>query len=246
MKIGILIIVFLIVIFAIIRQVRQVMATKRRQVIAIQRKIIEETEDVLKYSTSLSFSKQIEILLLERIITSLKAILKVDPSHHKLKQYISDQHSKKISVKVSTYHNVFIEPNNEREAIDLVRHISALRKMLRQEHAQANISTMDCIAEEQKLERIRVKVRLCNALGRASTFFDEGKFHTAQKALKKVLESIEPLENKDEYIIEGLEQGHTLLRKVNDKLAELATKSEDKNIPEDATSLDILFDIKQC
>lgn len=245
MKIGILVIVFFAVAFAIFRQVRLVISNKRRQVIAINRKLIEETENVLKYSSSLSFSRKVETLLLERIITSLTAILKVAPSHPKLKQYISEQHSKILMVKVSTQSNVFIEPSSEREVIDLARHISRLRKILRQEHAQKNISTEDCAAEEQKLERIRLKLRLCNTLSRAKTFFEKEKFHTAQKMLKKLIDSIVPVKNKDEYIIEGLEKGHVLLRKVNAKLEEIATKSADKEIPEDATSLETLFDKKQ-
>lgn len=244
-KISILVFVFSTVVYAIVMQARRVISTKRRRIIAKNRKTIEDTADVLKHSSSLACSKMVEILLIERILTSVNAILKVEPGYEKLKQYAANQHLKIAAIKSATTNNTYIEPSSEREAINLARQISKLKKILREEHAKTHISTADCVAEEQKLERIRLKLRLGNTLNRARGFFEQEKFHTVQKMLQKLIETIEPLENKDVYIVENLEQANILFLKSTAKLDDIAQAIADRDKPEKMTSLDILFDEKQ-
>lgn len=244
-KIAILFFVFSTVVYAIVMQARRVISTKRRRIIAKNRKIIEDTTDVLKHSSSLACSKMVEILLHERVITAVNAILKVEPGYEKLKQYAANQHLKIATVKSTSTSNTFLEPSSEREAINLARQISKLKKILREEHAKSNIATADCVAVEQKLERIRLKLRLANTLNRARGFFEQEKFHTVQKILTKIIESIAPLEDKDVYIVENLEKANILILKSTEKLDEIAEAVANKDKPEKLTSLDTLFDEKQ-
>jgi len=246
MEMGILLFVFSMIVYAIIRQAKKMISTKNRQILSKHYKRITDTEAVLKYATLLSFNTRLIILLHERVVSSLKAILAVEPKHENIKLSINQHNSHISTAKIAPPTGIFVEPTDERIAIDLARSISCLRGILRDEVTQQNITLQDCLAEEKKLEQIRLKLRLSNCLIKAQQFFQQEKYSITEKMLTDNLALLESIEIKDEYLIDKFNQMTTLLNKANfeTSLIEMKKEAIDKTT-ENLTSLDTLFDQKQ-
>ena len=243
---GILLFVFSMIAFAIFGQARKMISTKKRQILATQRRHIEDTEMVLKYAISLALSPRLTILLHQRIITALKKILAVEPFNEKLKHHIEQQNVYIANAKLTSPTSAFIEPVDERIAIDLARSISRLKVILRHELYKMNISPDDCRAEEAKLEQIRLKLRLSNCLNKAAIFFKQEKYNTTAKMLTDSLALLASIEIKDEYLTDKFNQMTALLNKANFEISLIETQKEpDEKTTENLTSLDTLFDQKQ-
>lgn len=246
MEIGILLFVFSMIVFAIIRQAKKIISTKKRQILSKHYKRITDTETVLRCATSLSFNTRLIILLHERVVSSLHAILAVDPKHENVKNNINQHRCRISTVKITPPTGIFVEPTDERIAIDLARSISRLKAILRDELTKKNISIEDCLAEEKKLELLRLKLRLSNCLIKAELFFKQAKYSITEKMLIDNLALLESIEVKDEYLIEKFNKMTMLLNKANFEvsLLELQKESEETK-PDDPTSLDILFEQQQ-
>ncbi|MBL1416697.1 MAG: hypothetical protein COB27_007465 [Moritella sp.] len=246
MEMGILLFVFSMIVYAIIRQTKKMISTKNRQILSKHYKRITETETVLKYAALLSFNTRLIVLLHERIVSSLKAILAVEPKHENVKLSINQHNSHISTAKITSLSGTFVEPTDERIAIDLARSISRLKSILRDEVTQKNITLQDCLAEEKKLEQIRLKLRLSNCLIKATQFFKQGKYSITEKLLTDNLALLESIEIKDEYLTDQFNQMTTLLNKANFELSLIEIKIQsDKEATENLTSLDTLFDQKQ-
>ena len=245
MEMGILLFVFSMIIFAIIRQAKKMISTKKRQILSLHHKRITDTEVVLKHATSLAFSTRVTILLHERIILSLKAILAVEPKQENIKHYLKQHYSHISTAKISQPAGIFIEPKDERIAIDLARSISRLKSILHDEVNRQHISIEDSHAEQQKLEQIRLKLRISNCLVKATVFFEQGSYNTSIKMLNDNITLVETIDIKDEFLIEKQERMRSLLNKATYQLAEIEAKNKQLEQPEEASTLDTLFDEKQ-
>ncbi len=245
MEMGILLFVFSMIAVAIFVQARKMILTKRRHILATQRRCIEETEMVLKYATSLAFSTKLTILLHQRMISALKHILTIEPLHDKIKQHITQQKMHIATAKIASPSSVFIEPADERIAIDLARSISRIKVILRNELDKRNISLEDCSAEESKLETIRLKLRLSNCLVKATLFFEHEKYDTTAKMLSDNLVLIDAIDIKDDFLIDKQNKMILLLNKSNFELAEIEVQSKLAEPSEDTSSLETLFDRQQ-
>lgn len=245
MEMGILLFVFSMIAFAIFVQARKMISTKKRQILAKHRRRIEDTEIALKYATSLSFSTRLTILLHERIISSLRATLKVEPNNEKVKQYINQHLGHMSTAKITTPTGIFVEPVDERIAIDLARSISRLKGILRDELIKKNIPLQDCLAEEKKLEQIRLKLRISNCLMKAEHFFQRGIYGPTEKMLNDNLALLESIELKDEYLIDKFNKMTLLLNKASFEISLIEAQKEPEETTEHLTSLDTLFDQKQ-
>ncbi|WP_075476587.1 hypothetical protein [Moritella viscosa] len=245
MEMGILLFVFSMIAVAIFVQARKVILTKKRQVLAAQRRSIEETEMVLKYATSLAFSTKLTILLHQRIIAALKNILTVEPLSDKIKHHITQQKMHIATAKIVSPSGLFIEPVDEQTTIDLARNIARLKAILRHELHKRNISLEDCVTEESKLEKIRLKLRLSNCLIKATTFFEHEKYSTAVKMLNENITLIEAIDLKDDFLIDKRDNMIKLLNKSTYQLAEIESQSKLDEQPEKTSTLDTLFDQQQ-
>lgn len=195
------------------------LATKKRQILSKHHKRISDTEMVLKYTTSLAFSTRLIILLHERIILSLNAILAVEPQNEQIRQHIN-KHRRDIStVKITPPTGIYIEPADERIAIDLARSISRLKGILRDELANNKIALQDCLVEEKKLELIRLKLRITNCQIKAVHFFQQRKYSITEKMLSDNLTLLESIAVKDEYLIDKLNHMTILLNKARYELS---------------------------
>ena len=245
MEMGILLFVFSMIAFAIFVQAKKMISTKKRQILATQRRRIEETEMVLTCATSLGFSAQLTTLLHQRIISALKKIQAVEPLHEKIKQYITQQNMHIATAKIASPTGLFIEPVDERIAIDLARSISRLKVILRHELHKKNITLESCALEEAKLEKIRLKLRLSNCLIKATAFFEREQYRTAEKMLSENINLIESVSAKDEFLIDKRDKMIMLLNKVNYQLAEIEAQQAPDEEPQDTSTLETLFDQQQ-
>jgi len=253
MEIGILLFVFSMIVFAIVRQAKKMISTKKREILAKNHKRIRETETVLRYSTSLSFSTRLIVLLHERILLSLNNILAVDSKNEQIRQHINQHRSHISTAKITPPTGIFVEPADERIAIDLARSISRLKGILRDELANKKIALQDCLAEEKKLEQIRLKLRISNCLIKAQQFFQQGKHSISEKMLSDNLALLESSGIKDEYLIDKFNNMTILLNKSrfelslieNQKQAEQEIEETAEEAIENLTSLETLFDQKQ-
>lgn len=248
--IAIAILLFLVIGYNITLQYKRKAATEKRQAIIKHRQIIEEAEELLLNATSLPYSKALILVLHRRMYDSLMAILQLDPSLQQVRQRLVNVKTQLTQIKANPSQQEdtrFRSPNTDREAIVLLQQVKKVRGVLRSEHAKSKLNTQTYILEDRKLELMQLKVNVDNLLKRAYEARAARQFGSTKQMLRKGIDTLNTISDKDEYLINKQQTMTALLSEINEQLSQASSEDlKDRQEKEDAKNeLDLLFQPKQ-
>ncbi|OOE96323.1 DNA repair protein [Salinivibrio sp. MA351] len=231
----------LIVGYNILAQQRKQIESHKRQEMAKHIAVIDATEELIGNAHNLPYSGTLLACLNKKILDSLKAMYEVDPSDKSIKQRISATQAQIDQVKQS-YSNrdstSFKVPNNDREAISMLKLVKRLRSVVKAEHSKGRLATQAFVSENARLEQMQLKINIENVIKRANDAKNKGQMGTAQQLLKKAIDVVSP--KTDEYSSEmkqHLEKMHSdITHTLNSGHEKLQSEQE-----EEKSELDELF-----
>ncbi len=112
----------------------------------------------------------------------------IDDSDKSIKQRINatqaqiDQIKQSYSNRESTSFKV---PDNDRQAISMLKLVKRLRSVVKAEHSKGRLATQAFVAENARLEQMQLKINIENVIKRANDAKNKGQMGTAQQLLKK-------------------------------------------------------------
>lgn len=248
--IAVAVLLFLVIGYNIILQYKRKAATERRRAIIKYRQIIEEAEELLLNATALPYSKGLTVVLHNRMLDALLSILQIDPSLKQVRQRLINVKTQLEQIKRNTKSPEdlpFRSPSSDRDAIVLLQQIKKIRAVLRSEHAKSKIGTQTYILEDRKLELMQLKVNVDNLLKRAYESRASRQFGSAKQMLRKGIDTLNTINDKDEY----LQNKHTilssLLNEINEQLSQASSNDLKVRQEKEAekSELDLLFQPKQ-
>ncbi|MGC3833144.1 hypothetical protein ACPSKX_01945 [Moritella viscosa] len=146
-----------------------------------------------------------------------------------------------------TDNKMFRSPNSDREAIILLQQIKKIRAVLRVEHAKSKLNTQTFVIEDRKLELMQLNVNIDNLLKRAYEARATSQFGSCKQLLRKGIDTLNNINDKNESLINKQQTLTTLLNEVNEQLTQassddLKDRQEKEN---EKNELDLLFQPKQ-
>jgi len=237
---------FLTIAYNIFQQHKQQQEIDRRAIVARQKVIIEEAEDILLNVNRLSYSKTLVMLLQNRLLDALRTIQNVTPNVSAINQRIEDVRNqiKYVNEHYKGEDSHFRSPDSDRQAIQMLQTTKKLRAIVRMEHNKGKIDPQSFSVEDRRLELMLLKINIANLLQKAMDARVQRQIGTAKQLLTKGINALSVINDKDAYLIASEEEMKLTLRDINDQL-ERESQKEREEIQEKQDDLDVLFQPKK-
>lgn len=237
---------FLTIAYNIFQQHKQQQEIDRRAVVARQKMIIEEAEDILLNVNRLSFSKILVLLLQNRLLDALRILHQTSPNATAITQRIEDVQNQinYVNEHYKGDESHFRSPDSDRQAIQMLQTTKKLRVIVRLEHNKGKIDPQSFSIEDRRLELMLLKINISNLLQKAMDARIQRQVGTAKQLLSKGISALGAINDKDAFLIASEEEMKATLRDINEQL-ERDSKKEREEIQEKQDDLDVLFQPKK-
>ena len=237
---------FLTIAYNIFQQHKQQQEIDRRAIVARQKVIIEEAEDILLNVNRLSYSKTLVMLLQNRLLDALRILHQTTPNVAAINQRIEDVRNqiKYVNEHYKGDEGQFRSPDSDRQAIQMLQTTKKLRAIVRLEHNKGKIDPQSFSVEDRRLELMLLKINIANLLQKAMDSRVQRQIGTAKQLLTKGINALSVIHDKDAYLIASEEEMRATLRDINEQL-ERDSQKEREEIQEKQDDLDVLFQPKK-
>ncbi|KJZ00700.1 MULTISPECIES: hypothetical protein [Pseudoalteromonas] len=245
-SIIIMLIVALIVIavwVSAVQQHKEKQEAQRRQELAKQKKIIEETEEVLVNSVNIPLSNNVMMILYRRIHDALAAMVELSPSSKELKSRLNDAKTR-LTSGVDESANMgenFALPDHDKQLISLIQGIKKLRTIMRSEHSKGKIDTPVFMQEDKTFERLQLKINIESQIKRGVAARNANMVGSARQYFEKAYATITALNYSDDYVTNKKNQLEDYLNEISSELKASNASARKKREEEEKDDLDVLF-----
>ncbi len=234
-----------------IQQYKLKIETEKRIAMSKQRAVISEVDEILLNATRMPFSKNLLLILQQRIRNALMLMLNNAPTNETIRDHLKNTEVQ-IQQTRENYsppdESSFRAPENDKEALLLLQVTKKIRAVLRSEHAKGKINTEIFVAEDHRLELMQLKINLENSIKRITNAHLNKQFGSANQMINKLLEILQSIPDKDSY----LERQYEKLLAIKDEIKSYLVKHSDKELEaikareeEKKNDLDVLFQDKK-
>lgn len=225
-----------------IQQHKEKQEAERRQELTKQKKIIEETEEVLMNSANVPMSKALFTILHKRIHDALQVMNTLSPNSKEIKTRLEES-AKRLeasSSKDSNSDKVAL-PDNEKQVIALVQSVKKLRNIIRSEHSKGKVDTQIFLNEDKRMEKLQVQVSIDSQLKRGRAAQSANMIGSARQYYEKAKSIIASLNYRDEYINSKAVEIEEVLKQISTELKATNATDRQKKQEKEKDDLDVLF-----
>ena len=203
---------------------------------------------MLMHASRLPFSKELLVILHQRIHNALQAIVEVDPALAQAKQRLNDI-TGQISNIQQNYQapapDSYRAPDNDKQALLMLQVIKKIRAIIRSEHSKGKVDTTVYVTENRRLELMQLKINLENAISRAQTAKMNRQFGTVKQLLDKAIQTLSGVPDRDAYLQAKLEQMEMMKAEMNTQLKSDSDTDLKERQEKEVDELDVLFQPKK-
>jgi hypothetical protein len=183
--------------------IKQEQEIERRKKIARYKNIINDMDELLLNASHIPYSKNLVLMLQNRILFALNNILECNPSLTSIRTRITDINNQIEYVNAnykSGEDNPFIPPKDDRQAISMLKIISKLRKVARSEHNRGKIDPKAFITEDRRLEILSIKINISSLMNHCRNAMTARQWGTAKQLINKAHSIIKTVTEKDPWL----------------------------------------------
>ncbi|MCF6435752.1 hypothetical protein [Pseudoalteromonas sp. MMG022] len=244
-SIIIMLIVALIVIavwVSAVQQHREKQEAERRKELAKQKKIIEESEDIIVNSSNIPMSDLILRVLQRRVFDALTTMVELSPTNKELKNRLNEA-KERLSSSINPESQVdgLSLPDADKQLIALVQGIKRLRHVLRTEHSKGKVDTQLFVAEDRRLEKLQLRINVESQIKRGVSARTANMVGSARQYFEKAYATINSVSYTDEYVEEKKAQLTTYLDEISTELKASNASAVKKKKEREKDDLDVLF-----
>ncbi|RJE75898.1 hypothetical protein BGP78_16275 [Pseudoalteromonas sp. MSK9-3] len=244
-SIIIMLIVALIVIavwVSAIQQHKEKQEAERRKELTKQKKVIEESEDVLVNSSNIPMSEMLTRVLQRRIHDALATMVELSPASRELKNRLHESKERLgAAVESNAKGDSLSLPDNDKQLIALVQGIKKLRNVLRSEHSKGKVDTQQFVAEDRRLEKLQLKINVESQIKRGVSARTANMVGSARQYFEKAYATICAVTYSDDYVTEKKALLETYLNEISTELKASNASAVKKKNEQEQDDLDILF-----
>ncbi|WP_105167944.1 hypothetical protein [Pseudoalteromonas sp. T1lg23B] len=244
-SIIIMLIVALIVIavwVSAVQQHREKQEAERRKELAKQKKIIEESEDIIVNSCNIPMSDLILRVLQRRVYDALASMVELSPTNRELKSRLTEAKERlSSSIDPESQVDSLSLPDADKQLIALVQGIKRLRHVLRTEHSKGKVDTQLFVAEDRRLEKLQLRINVESQIKRGVSARTANMVGSARQYFEKAYATICSVSYTDDYVEEKKAQLTTLLDEISSELKASNASAVKKKKEREKDDLDVLF-----
>ncbi|MCF6455226.1 hypothetical protein [Pseudoalteromonas sp. MMG024] len=225
-----------------VQQHKEKQNAERRQELTKQKKIIEETEEVLMNSANIPMSKALFSVLYRRIYTALAVMAELSPNSKEIKNRLTEakERIENSSSQDSSAERIAL-PDNEKQVIALLQGVKKLRSIVRSEHSKGKIDTQVFLNEDKRLEKMQLQVNIDSQLKRGKAARSANMLGSARQYFEKALVVINSLNFTDEYVASRKQEIEDMLEEIMTELKATNASDAKKKLDNEKDDLDELF-----
>lgn len=225
-----------------VQQHKEKQNAERRQELTKQKKIIEESEEILMNSANIPMSKALFTVLYQRIYAALVIMAELSPTSKEIKNRLLEAKNRleNSSSQDTTAENISL-PDNEKQVIALLQGVKKLRSVVRSEHSKGKIDTQVFLNEDKRLEKLQLQVNIDSQLKRGKAARNANMLGSARQYFEKALAVINTLNFTDEYIASRKSELEDLLHEIMSELKATNASDAKKKLDNEKDDLDELF-----
>lgn len=233
----------------LIQQHKEQVESVKRQEMAKQRAIIEETEQILSMASVLPFSNALLITLNQRILDALDAAVTIDPKNADLARRKGDIRAQLNGLAKSAEQTPalesFVVPQNDKQVLAMVQTLKRLKAVVRNEHSKSRMNHDQYVNENQRIEQLQVRINATVLFERARTSLQAEQLGSAKQLLSKLVATLNTHGGSDHLFKDSMmERANGLLGEIDSRQkANLHQVSSEAKAPKD--DLDQLFQPKK-
>ncbi len=233
----------------LIQQHKEQVESVKRQEMAKQRAIIEESEQILSMASVLPYSTALLTTLHQRILDALEAALTIDPKNGDLARRKGDIQAQLAGLAKAAEHapalENFMVPQNEKQVLAMVQTLKRLKAVIRNEHGKSRMNHDQYVSENQRIEQLQVRINASVLFERARTAMQAEQLGSAKQLLSKLVATLNTHGGSDHLFKD------TMMARANEVLEEIDARqkanlhqvSPESKAPKD--DLDQLFQPKK-
>ncbi|NOU50912.1 hypothetical protein HG263_10255 [Pseudoalteromonas sp. JBTF-M23] len=244
-SIIIMLIVALIVIavwVSAVQQHREKQEAERRKELAKQKKIIEESEDIIVNSCNIPMSELILRVLQRRVYDALCIMVELSPSNKELKNRLNEAKERLNSqLDPESQADTLSLPDADKQLIALVQGIKRLRHVIRSEHSKGKVDTQLFVAEDRRLEKLQLRINVESQIKRGVSARAANMVGSARQYFEKAFATLNAVTYTDEYVAEKKAQVQAYLEEISTELKASNASAVKKKKEQEQDDLDVLF-----
>ncbi|TMO83186.1 MULTISPECIES: hypothetical protein [Pseudoalteromonas] len=225
-----------------VQQHKEKQNAERRQELTKQKKIIEETEEVLMNSANIPMSKALFSVLYRRIYSALAVMAELSPNSKEIRNRLTEakERIENSSSQDSSAERIAL-PDNEKQVIALLQGVKKLRSIVRSEHSKGKIDTQVFLNEDKRLEKMQLQVNIDSQLKRGKAARSANMLGSARQYFEKALAVINSLNFSDEYVASRKQEIEDMLEEIMSELKATNASDAKKKLDNEKDDLDELF-----
>ncbi|CAM4398040.1 hypothetical protein [Pseudoalteromonas ostreae] len=243
-SIIIMLIVALIVIalwVSAVQQHKEKQETERRKDLTKQKKIIEESEDVLVNNANIPMSEHIVRILQRRIYDALAAMVQLSPNSKELKNRLKEAKDRLgDSINTANLENLVL-PDNDKQLIALIQGIKKVRAVLRSEHSKGKVDSQIFTAEDKRLEKLQLRINIESQIKRGLSARSANMVGSARQYFEKAYATVSAVAYSDDYITTKRQELEGYLETISTELKASNATALKKKVEQEQDDLDVLF-----
>ncbi|MFC0117067.1 hypothetical protein ACFFK7_03920 [Pseudoalteromonas xiamenensis] len=240
----IMLIVALIVIavwVSAIQQHKEKQEAERRKELAKQKKVIEESEDVILNASNIPMSETIVRIIQRRVHDALAVMVELSPTSRELKNRLHESKERISSSIDGADAERLVMPDNDKQIIALVQGIKKLRQILRSEHSKGKVDTQVFVMEDKRLEKLQLRINVESQIKRGRSARAANMVGSARQYFEKAYATICSVTYNDEYVSEKRAELEKYLEEISIELKASNASSVKKKAEQERDDLDVLF-----
>ncbi|MCQ8877160.1 hypothetical protein NQT69_03780 [Pseudoalteromonas shioyasakiensis] len=243
-SIIIMLIVALIVIalwVSAVQQHKEKQEAERRKELTKQKKIIEESEDVLLNSANIPMSESAYRVIQRRIYDALTSMVQLSPTSKELKNRLNEAKTRMSSAVDTSKSESLALPDNDKQLIALIQGIKKLRAVLRSEHGKGKVDSQIFVAEDKRLEKLQLKINIESQIKRGLSARSANMVGSARQYFEKAYATVSSVAHSDDYINSKRQELEGYLEEISTELKVSNATALKKKNEQEQDDLDVLF-----
>lgn len=217
---------------------------EKRNELAKQKLIIDETEDLILATAQFPVSKRIMSIMHQRVLNALKLMNELNPKAKDIAQRISDAADQVKTIDVDApapSADSFRLPENEKQIIVYIQGVKKLRQFLRIENSKGKVEAAVFHIEDKLLELLQLRINIETLTKRAEAAMSSNMLGSARQYLEKAIAALNASSQQDEFIVTRRAELEEKLRVIQDNLRNSNSQDVKKRQEEEKDELDELF-----
>ncbi|WP_017445026.1 hypothetical protein [Gayadomonas joobiniege] len=231
-----------------IQQHKEKVESERRNEIAKQKTIIEETENLLLNLGTIPASPNLVLVLQQRILSAVQTLHSLVPDSLEYKQRVADAQARiqTLDAQPETLNNDdFTLPDDERAIITLLQNIKKLRAAIRAEHSKGKVDTHLFVSEDKRLDQLQLKINIESMMRRGQTARHSKMLGSARQLYEKALSTLQNQLVNSDYVSRKRQEIESILEQINQELKNSNDQDRLKRAEKEKDDLDVLFQPKK-